>query len=264
MLLVLLLHADALQLRVSKRASARARGKKREGPRSEVARLGIARVEVVRQDFALIEYNNGTVAEVHTPSLAQTQHGEWLAVRAALEITASEFAAARDAWKHATREELLRRKMGVGAVFRGNAATAFGLEMEPHAVALYERLTDSKVAALLQTGLPVTLCPACPACPSVQPCVSQCSLPFPACGSVSILQPCVSPAWNHVCSTLQLCVCPSLQPCVPRSRRPGCTCTPTCAGARRPTAWCARRAARPASSRSSASSAAAAPAWCRS
>merc|ERR1740136_488859 len=99
LLLVLLLHADALQLRVSKRASARARGKKREGPRSEVARLGIARVEVVRQDFALIEYNNGTVAEVHTP---------------ALEITASEFAAARDAWKHATREELLRRKMGVG------------------------------------------------------------------------------------------------------------------------------------------------------
>ena len=46
-LLVLLLHGSgALQLRTSKRASARARGKKREGPRSEVARLGIARVEV--------------------------------------------------------------------------------------------------------------------------------------------------------------------------------------------------------------------------
>ena len=72
---------------------------------------------------------------MHTPSLAQTQHGEWLAVRAALEITASEFAAARDAWKHATRDELLKRKMGEGALFRGNAATAFGLEMEPRAIA---------------------------------------------------------------------------------------------------------------------------------
>ena len=87
---------------------------------------------------------------MHTPSLAQTQHGEWLAVRAALEITASEFAAARDAWKHATREQLLRRKMGEGALFRGNAATAFGLEMEPRAIALYERLTDSTVTP---TGL---------------------------------------------------------------------------------------------------------------
>ena len=48
------------------------------------------------------------------------------------------------------REELLKRKMGQGPVFRGNAATEFGLEMEPHAVALYERLTDSKVAP---TGL---------------------------------------------------------------------------------------------------------------
>mgnify|MGYP004233102425 FL=1 len=58
--------------------------------------------QVTRQDYALIEYHNGSSAEVHTPSLAQTQHGEWLAVRAALEITASEFAAARNAWKHAT------------------------------------------------------------------------------------------------------------------------------------------------------------------
>ena len=87
---------------------------------------------------------------MHTPSLAQTQHGEWLAVRAALEITASEFAAARDTWKHATRDELLKRKMGEGAPFRGNAATTFGLEMEPRAIALYERLTDSTVTP---TGL---------------------------------------------------------------------------------------------------------------
>ena len=50
--------------------------------------------QVTRQDYALIEYANGSAVEVHTPSLAQTQHGEWLAVRAALEITASEFAAA--------------------------------------------------------------------------------------------------------------------------------------------------------------------------
>ena len=51
LLVLILLHASgtaALQLRASKRASGRARGKQREGPRSEVARLGIARVEVER------------------------------------------------------------------------------------------------------------------------------------------------------------------------------------------------------------------------
>ena len=149
LLAVLLLHlsssSEALQVRMSKRARSRARGKRQEGPQPQQLKQGIASVEVVRQNYARIHYHNGSSAEVHSPSLAQTQHGEWLAVRAALDITASEFAAARDAWKHATREELLRRKMGQGPKFTGNAATRFGLEMEPHAIALYERLTDSTV-----------------------------------------------------------------------------------------------------------------------
>eukprot|EP00908_Phaeocystis_cordata_P020289 Transcript_3196.p1 GENE.Transcript_3196~~Transcript_3196.p1 ORF type:complete len:268 (+),score=97.27 Transcript_3196:92-895(+) len=154
LLAVLLLHlsssSEALQVRMSKRARSRARGKRQEGPQPQQLKQGIASVEVVRQNYARIHYHNGSSAEVHSPSLAQTQHGEWLAVRAALDITASEFAAARDAWKHATREELLRRKMGQGPKFTGNAATRFGLEMEPHAIALYERLTDSTVTP---TGL---------------------------------------------------------------------------------------------------------------
>ena len=56
--------------------------------------------QVTRQDYALIEYANGSAVEVHTPSLAQTQHGEWLAVRAALEITASESAAISPLYLH--------------------------------------------------------------------------------------------------------------------------------------------------------------------
>uniref|UniRef100_A0A7S0LNB9 YqaJ viral recombinase domain-containing protein n=1 Tax=Coccolithus braarudii TaxID=221442 RepID=A0A7S0LNB9_9EUKA len=143
---------------MGKRASARTRGKRREAAQRVRIAGSMPRVlstaptvTITRQNYAMLSYPNGTHVEVHAPMLRQTQHGEWLSVRSALEITASEFAAARDAWKHATRAQLLDRKLGVPrAQFRGNAATKFGLEQEPHAVREYERITGSTVTP---TGL---------------------------------------------------------------------------------------------------------------
>jgi hypothetical protein len=66
-------------------------------------------------------------------------------------MTASEFAAAKDEWRHASRATVLARKLGKpDAMFRGNAATAFGTQMEPRAVRLYERVTGHSVTP---TGL---------------------------------------------------------------------------------------------------------------
>ena len=104
-------------------------------------------VELTRRNHATVLFSDGSRREVHTPSLDQrTDEAEWLAVRAALEITASEFAAAKDEWRHASRDLLLRRKLGdPAAQFRGNAATAFGTRMEPRAVRMYERVTGHAV-----------------------------------------------------------------------------------------------------------------------
>ena len=104
-------------------------------------------VELTRRNHATVLFSDGSHREVHTPSLDQrTDEAEWLAVREALEITASEFAAAKDEWRHASRDLLLRRKLGdPAAQFRGNAATAFGTRMEPRAVRMYERVTGHAV-----------------------------------------------------------------------------------------------------------------------
>ena len=54
-------------------------------------------MERTRRIHATVLFSDGSHREVHTPSLDQrTDEAEWLAVRAALEITASEFAAAKD------------------------------------------------------------------------------------------------------------------------------------------------------------------------
>ena len=142
---------DVVQISPGKRASARLRGKKIEALRPDDVPPALVRaVEIIRQNYVSVTYANGTVATLHSPSLPQQQKGEWLSVRAALEIAASEFAAARDEWRHATRDGLLRRKMGLARPFRGNAATRFGLVMEPRAIEHYQRVTGNKVIA---TGL---------------------------------------------------------------------------------------------------------------
>mmetsp|Transcript_17204 Transcript_17204/g.54837 ORF Transcript_17204/g.54837 Transcript_17204/m.54837 type:complete len:277 (+) Transcript_17204:50-880(+) len=132
-----------------RRALARARGRRREAEvvRPEEDRPRVRSVELTRRNHATVLFSDGSRREVHTPSLDQrTDEAEWLAVRAALEITASEFAAAKDEWRHASRDLLLRRKLGdPAAQFRGNAATAFGTRMEPRAVRMYERVTGHAV-----------------------------------------------------------------------------------------------------------------------
>jgi hypothetical protein len=159
----------AALLMLGRRAVARERGRVREAEKAVGIDLSlppqllqarrrashgasIASVYLPRQNYALIHYANGSTAERHTPSLDQrADEAEWLAVRSALELTASEFAAAKDEWRHASRATVLARKLGKPeAMFRGNAATAFGTQMEPRAVRLYERVTNSSVAS---TGL---------------------------------------------------------------------------------------------------------------
>ena len=152
---------------MGRRAAARERGRVREAekaadtdhcevlklrPRRSRTRDSIVSVELPRQNYAVVHYANGSAIERYTPDLNQRiDEDEWLAVRSALELTASEFAAAKDAWRHASRATVLARKLGkTEALFRGNAATAFGTQMEPRAVRLYERVTGYAVAP---TGL---------------------------------------------------------------------------------------------------------------
>ncbi|EOD19689.1 putative YqaJ viral recombinase [Emiliania huxleyi CCMP1516] len=118
-----------------------------QAERARGGRPRVRSVELTRRNHATVLFSDGSHREVHTPSLDQrTDEAEWLAVRAALEITASEFAAAKDEWRHASRDLLLRRKLGdPAAQFRGNAATAFGTQMEPRAVRMYERVTGHAV-----------------------------------------------------------------------------------------------------------------------
>lgn len=161
--------AAASLLMMGRRAVARERGRVREAEkaagtdfslppqllhaRRQASRgVSIASVSLPRQNYAVIHYSNGSTTEWHTPSLDQrADEAEWLAVRSALEMTASEFAAAKDEWRHASRATVLARKLGrPEAMFRGNAATAFGTQMEPRAVRLYERVTGHSVAP---TGL---------------------------------------------------------------------------------------------------------------
>ena len=74
----------------------------------------------------------------------------WLAARRCLEITASEFAAIMGESKFTTREKLMDTKLGLAPRFNGNAGTAWGLRVEPHAVKQYVQVTGFQVE---ETGL---------------------------------------------------------------------------------------------------------------
>ena len=77
----------------------------------------------------------------------------WLEVRRHLNLTASEFDAARDRYRFASRADVLARKARLPSApppFRGNEATRFGLKHEPRAVEDYARATG---AAVSPTGL---------------------------------------------------------------------------------------------------------------
>ena len=88
-LLLLVLHGSgALQLRTGKRASARARGRKRELPRSEVARQGIAQVKVSATSAAaltatatLIASTIASASATATTAIATTASGHETGLR---------------------------------------------------------------------------------------------------------------------------------------------------------------------------------------
>lgn len=75
----------------------------------------------------------------------------WLAVRAALDVTASEFSAILNNSFFSSRDKLLGIKCGTVKKFSGNsAACKWGLKMEPHAFLQYEKVTGNIVN---ETGL---------------------------------------------------------------------------------------------------------------
>ena len=97
---------------------------------------------------------DGEAVDVDTTRLCQREdEAAWLRVRAALDLTASEFDAARDRHRFASRDDVLARKAELASAprpFRGNEATRFGLKNEPRAIADYVRATGHVVEA---TGL---------------------------------------------------------------------------------------------------------------
>lgn len=146
---------------LSKRAKGRLRGKLKDARSAQAVQArkkdkdGVQSVELLRKDYALITYGNGSQIEVHTPSLKQAQEGEWMSVRNALEITASEFAAGRDEWKYKSRDALLKEKVKPKVKQAGkdhSPPLMFGLRMEPLAINEYVRSTGNTV---MRTGLHV-------------------------------------------------------------------------------------------------------------
>jgi putative phage-type endonuclease len=111
-------------------------------------------VEVTGQNLALVTFSNGTSITVDTAQLGQRHDMElWLAVRASLELTASEFSSVLGKSVFTKRETLLLRKLGRDPnPFTGNAATAWGLRCEPIAVAEYVTVSGCTVE---ETGLHV-------------------------------------------------------------------------------------------------------------
>lgn len=111
-------------------------------------------VQVVAQNQALVTFANGTSMAVNTTELGQRHDTElWLAVRASLDLTASEFSSVLGKSFFTKREALLLRKLGQDPnPFTGNAATAWGLRCEPLAVAEYVKMSGCTVQ---ETGLHV-------------------------------------------------------------------------------------------------------------
>jgi len=102
--------------------------------------------------MANITLVNGTQLILDPRSFHQrTDQSMWLAVRASLDVTASEFSALLNNSFFTSREKLLGIKQGRIERFSGNSpACKWGLKMEPHAFAQYVRVTGNTVN---ETGL---------------------------------------------------------------------------------------------------------------
>lgn len=102
--------------------------------------------------LANITLFNGTQLVLDPRNFHQrTDQSMWLAVRASLDVTASEFSALLNNSFFTSREKLLGIKQGTVKPFSGNsAACKWGLKMEPFALAQYVKVTGNTVD---ETGL---------------------------------------------------------------------------------------------------------------
>jgi putative phage-type endonuclease len=105
--------------------------------------------QTIMADVRLV---NGTQLLVD-PSTLHQRHDEhvWLAVRSAMDVTASEFSSVVNNSIFSTREKLMSVKCGYTPAFTGNTkACQWGLKMEPRALRQYCQVTGHNVT---ETGL---------------------------------------------------------------------------------------------------------------
>ena len=124
-------------------------GRVTEAPGLDLGPVRSARITT--QNTATLELDGRTV-DVDTRNLSQrVDEAAWLKCRAALDLTASEFDAARDKHKFSSREDVLRWQAGkVPRPRLGGPPIEFGKRHESTAVRAYARKTGHDVAA---TGL---------------------------------------------------------------------------------------------------------------
>ena len=111
----------------------------------------VRHAKITGRHAATLELDGRTV-DIDTRDLSQrVDEAAWLKCRAALDLTASEFDAARDKHKFSSREDVLRWQSGqVPRPKLGGAPIEFGKRHESTAIKAYARRTGNDVAA---TGL---------------------------------------------------------------------------------------------------------------
>ena len=124
-------------------------GRVTESPGLDLGPVRSARITV--QNTATLELDGRTV-DIDTRDLSQrVDEAAWLKCRAALDLTASEFDAARDKHKFSSREDVLQWQAGkVPRPKLGGEPIEFGKRHESAAVRAYARKSGNDVAA---TGL---------------------------------------------------------------------------------------------------------------
>ena len=124
-------------------------GRVTEAPGLDLGPVRSARITT--QNTATLELDGRTV-DIDTRDLSQrVDEAAWLKCRAALDLTASEFDAARDKHKFSSREDVLRWQAGkVPRPKLGGPPIEFGKRHESAAIRAYARKTGNDVAA---TGL---------------------------------------------------------------------------------------------------------------
>ena len=123
-------------------------GRVTEAPGLDLGPVRSARITA--QNTATLELDGRTV-DIDTRNLSQrVDEAAWLKCRAALDLTASEFDAARDKHKFSSRDDVLQWQAGAPRPKLGGPPIEFGKRHESSAVKTYARRTGHDVAA---TGL---------------------------------------------------------------------------------------------------------------